>query len=217
MVMAGWTLEAGVLEPPSGVEAIMPVTLVAVVPSRVPEPPEPICDTKEPNIPALPALATAPVILCAWPGSVMLVAKVMLGRLACAKVVDWLPPAAAMASGFAPKKVVVRRPAAAVLILSRPAGVRPCRSGRLKVVDPSPLPQGKMRAEVVVLAIALPLRVSEPEAFDITVLPAVKQAEASTAAPIGTRSLVAVATVKVGEPEVQVMLGWNVMVVSKSG
>ncbi len=85
------------------------------------------------------------------------------------------------------------------------------------MVDPSPLPQGNIRAEVVVLAIALPLRVRDPEDFDITVLPAVKQAEASTAAPIGTRSLVAVATVKVGEPEVQVILGWNVIVVSRSG
>jgi len=74
-------------------------------------------------------------------------------------------------------------------------------------VEPSPPPQGKIRAVVVVLAIALPLRVKDPDAFDITVLPAVKQAEASTAAPIGTRSLVAIATVKVGEPEVQVMLG----------
>src|SRR6266403_2408816 len=164
--MAGWTLEAVVLDPPSGVLARIPVVFTTSDPSRTPEPPEPICDMKEPNIPALPALDTAPVILCAWPGSVMLVARVMLGRLACAKVVDWLPPAAAMASGFAPKKVVVKRPAAAVLILSRPAGVRPCRSGRLKVVDPSPLPQGKMLAEVVVLAIALPLRVKEPDAFD---------------------------------------------------
>src|SRR5258706_14826287 len=111
-----------------------------------------------------------------------------------------------MASGFAPKKVVVNRPAAAELILSRPAGVLPCKSGRLKVVDPSPLPQGKMRAEVVVLAIALPLRVREPEAFDITVFPAGKQAEASTAAPLGTRSLVTVATVQGGEPEVQALL-----------
>src|SRR5258706_15865644 len=122
-----------------------------------------------------------------------------------------------MASGFAPKKVVVNRPAAAELILSRPAGVLPCKSGRLKVVDPSPLPQGKMRAEVVVLAIALPLRVREPEAFDITVFPAVKQAEASTAAPIGKRSQAAAATVKEGEPEVEGMLGWNVIVGNRSG
>src|SRR5258706_15728960 len=185
---------------------MLPVVFGTSDPSRTPEPPEPICDMKEPNIPALPALDVEPVILCAWPGSMMLVAKIILGRLGCAKVGDLLTPPAGMASGFGSKKVVVNRPAGAELKLSRPAGVLPCKSGRLKGVDPSPLPQGKMRAEVVVLAIALPLRVREPEAFDITVFPAVKQAEASTAAPLVACALVSVATVKVGEPEVQALL-----------
>ena len=76
------------LEPPSGVFAVMPVVFVVVDPRTTPEPAVPICDTNWPKMPALPALDTLPVIVCAWPASKMLVARVILGRLACAKVVD---------------------------------------------------------------------------------------------------------------------------------
>src|SRR6266576_1414319 len=102
-------------------------------------------------------------------------------------------------------------------MLSRPTRDRPWRLGTLKVVDPSPFPQGKTSMVALTEAMALVLRISEVAPLDTTVVPALKQVGTSTLAPTGARFATSAVTVTVELPEAQVMLALRVIVVNKSG
>jgi len=58
--------------------------------------------------------------------------------------------------------------------------------------------------------------VRTPEPLPATVVPATKQAEASTGVPIGTRSLVPGETETLGEPEVQLFVDVKTIAANKS-
>jgi hypothetical protein len=85
----------------------------------------------------------------------------------------------------------------------------------LKVVEPSPLPQGKTVREAVVVDRALADMTKKPPPLLATTVPGAKQ-ELSIGAPIGTRSLVPTNTNMFGLPEVQLAVAVKVMVVNSS-
>src|SRR6266705_2856790 len=102
----------------------------------------------------------------------------------------------------APKYVAVKFAEAVPPMLLLPARVKPLKSGKLKVVVPLPLPQGKNTAVALTVVLALAANVTLEEVLEIMVeKPAAKQ-ETSTGIPI-QKFVVSPTPLSMGLPELQ--------------